>query len=248
MEKALKIFITVFVFLFLGCFGDLEVKAQSTITVVGNHAPPFRIIEGTEFSGIYFDIIKEIGKRINVKIKFENQPFKQALFSMKRGVADVMCGPNRNPEREAYMVYLNATLARANKAFYVHPDSPVIMEYADLKDKIIAVHTGKVYFDRFDKDSSLKKEAVSKYEQAIKKVFAKRNDVVIMPEQEGDYLLKQLGIRLKKSPFIVEGKISYITISKKSPVLKLRRKIEEAMNQINADGTVQKILNYYKSN
>lgn len=248
MGKASKIIIAVFGLLFFGCFGDLEVRAQSTMTVVGNHAPPFRIIEGPKYSGIYFDIIKEIGKRINVEVKFENQPFKQALFSMERGIADVMCGPNRNPEREAYMVYLDATLARADKAFYVHPDSPVIMKYDDLKGKTIAVHIGKVYFDEFDKDSTLKKQPVSNYEQAIKKVFANRNDVVIMPVQEGDYLLKQLGIKLKKSPFIVEGKISYITISKKSTVLKLRNKIEEAMNQINTDGTMRKILNHYKSN
>ena len=245
MEKTIIFFLTVFFFLLFGNFGDLEVNAQSTILVVGNHAPPFRIIKGSKFSGIYFDIIKEIGKRINVKIKFENQPFKRALISMKNNRADVMCGPNRNPEREAYMVYLNATLFRFDKGFYVHPDSPVIKKYADLKGKQITVHRGKVYFDQFDRDSSLEKIAVNEYEQAIKMVSWKRTDVVIIPVLEGDYLLKQLGIRLKKSPFIVEGKISYFTISRNSPVLKLRKKIVEAMDQINADGTVLKILNRY---
>ena len=190
--------------------------------------------------------MEEIGKRIGADIKFENQPFKRALMSIREGSADIICGPNRTAERESYMVYIDAALPRASKAFYVSPDSQTISNYEDLKSKKIATHRGSVYFARFDRDSSLKKTPVNSYEQAIKKVFIKRDDVVIMPEQEGDYLLKKLRIHLKKSPFVVEGNKAYIAISKKSSILKLRSNIEEAMSQINSDGTMERILQAYK--
>jgi len=80
----------------------------------------------------------------------------------------------------------------------------------------------------------------------MKKVLFHRDDVVIIPEQEGDYLLKQLGFKLKKCPFIVEGQTSYIAISKKSSVLTVQKRIEEEMNQIYEDGTMEKILDRYR--
>lgn len=246
MKKIIKVLGIVSIFIILiESLNANEARSQTVIQVVGDHAPPYRIIQGKEFLGIYIDAMKEIGERIGIEVEFEEQPFQRALLSMKNGKADVMLGPNKDPEREAYMVYTTATFPRAKKIFYVHPDSPPITKYEDLQGKKIAVHRGKVYFDRFDNDTSLKKEEVNSYLQAITKVVKKRNEVVIMPELEGDYLLKEQGIQLKKSPFIIEGKISYITISKKSPVLQLQKKIEEAMEQIKLDGTMDMILERY---
>ena len=145
----------------------VQAKAQpvTVLRVVGNHAPPYRIIQGDQFSGICFDVMKEIGKRIGVPVAFYEQPFKRALYSMEQGRADIMVGPNRTAEREAYMVYTEATVGRASKAFYVHPDSLPIKRYEDLKGKRVIVHRGKMYFDKFDQDLSLEKMVVDSYVQ-----------------------------------------------------------------------------------
>ncbi len=239
-------------FLFIGfclvwIFSYRSVEAQTVIKVVGNHAPPYRIIKGEDFSGIYIDTMKELAKRMDVKVHFSDVPFARALLMMEQGKdADLMLGPNRTPERETYMVYTQATFSRENKAFYVHPDSPEITKFEDLRGKIISVHIGKVYFSQFDKDSSLEKEPIREYIMGIKKVRKKRNDVIIIPDKEGDQLLKKHNIHLTKSSYIVQGKISYITISKKSPVVKLQKKLEETMEQIKKDGTMETILGRYK--
>lgn len=221
-------------------------KAQSVINVVGDHAPPFRIFEKDGVSGIYFDAMKEIGRRLDVVVQFHEQPFKRALFSIKTGSADVICGLTYNDNRGRYMAYTKAELLPATKAFYVHPDAPIIRNYNDLELKQIATLRGSVYFDKFDNDQRLRKEPVGSYEQALKKVWYQRDDVVIIPEQEGDYLVKQLGLQLKKCPFLVEGRRTYIAISKKSSVLQLQHGIEEAMEQIIQDGTMEKILDRYR--
>jgi len=56
------------------------VTAQTTgidsIKVVGNHAPPYRIIENDSFSGIYFDIMKEMGEEFG-------EDLEKATFNLK---------------------------------------------------------------------------------------------------------------------------------------------------------------------
>ena len=221
-------------------------QSVTVLRVVGNHAPPYRIIKGGEYSGICFDVMKEIGKRIGVSVVFHEQPFKRALYSMEQGSADIMVGPNKTAEREVYMVYTKATVGRASKAFYVHPDASPIRQYQDLTGQRVLVHRGKIYFEKFDRDTSFEKMVVDSYVQAIKMVSRKRADVVIIPELEGDYLIQQHAMDLKKSPLIIEGNQSYIAISKKSPAMALQKKLEEAMDQIKSDGTMDNILNRYR--
>ncbi len=226
--------------------GSGSAEAQTVLRVVGNDAPPYRIIQGREFSGIYFDTIREIGKRLGVQIEFTEAPLKRALMMMETGQADVMVGPNKTPEREAFMVFSNAVFPAENKVFYVHPATPCITRYEDLQGKNIAVYRGAVYFDQFDQDPTLEKQEVGEYAVAIRRVEAKRNDAAIIPELQGDYLLKQLNITLTKCPYVVAGRPSYITIAKKSPALQLQAQIEAVMTALQADGTFTEILKRYK--
>ncbi len=219
---------------------------RMAVRVAGNHAPPYRIFKDGMASGIYIDVMKELAERAAFDVRFIEVPFKRALAMMRYGDADAMLGPNKNEEREAYMDYTNATFQRENKVFYVHPGSGSISQYRDLIRKTVAVHRGKVYFDRFDNDDSLKKLVVEKYINGINKVAANPGFAIIMPEQEGDWLLKESGVRLEKSPYTVEGNISYITLSRKSQFIQLREKIEEAMREIKKDGTYKKILGRYR--
>jgi len=250
MKRIFRFSGSLFIVLLLGFLyaGHATAQSVTVLHVVGNHAPPYRIIEDSKFSGICFDVMKEIGQRIGIPVSFFEQPFKRALYSMEQGSADIMVGPNKTAEREVYMVYTGATVGRASKAFYVHPDSLPIKRYEDMKGKRVVVHRGKLYFNKFDMDTSLKKVVVDSYVQAINIVSKKRADVVIIPELEGDYLLKEHAMDLKKSPLIIEGNQSYIAISKKSPAIGLQKKIEEAMAQIKSDGTMDEILSRYRFN
>lgn len=220
--------------------------AREDLIVVGNHAPPYRIVQDQEFSGIYVDTLKEIGKRIGVRLHFVETPFPRALLMMQGNQADIMLGPNRTSEREAFMIYTKAAFPREDKAFYLPHGAPDIESYEDLKGRRIAVQIGRVYFARFDQDMSLHKESVSDYLLGISKVDKGRNDVIIMPEQQGDWLLKQTGITLKKASYKAEGNFSFITIAKQSGAIKYRKAIEETMQQLKEEGVIQQILERYR--
>lgn len=219
--------------------------AEPELLVAGNNAPPYRIFEAGKASGIYVDVMRLLAERMGVALRFQEVPFKRALKMMEAGRADVMLGPNRNAEREAYMAYTDATFQREDKVFYVKPGTPPIREFADLAGRRILVVRGATYFDRFDRDSALRRIPVANYENAARRVAKCADCAVIMPEMQGDFLLKRIAIALDKSRFRAEGKVSFITVSRASDAMQHIPALEAAMAAIKADGSYQQVLRRY---
>lgn len=220
------------------------VLAETYIVAV-NHAPPYRIIEetGTEVrhSGIYIDLMKELAGRSGIEITFKNVPFRRALALIEQGAADLMLGPNRVPERELYMAYLDVELTRERKVFYVGKGAPDIAAYGDLAERRIAVLRGSAYFDRFDQDETLRKVEVADYATALGIVESGRVETVIVPELLGDYLISEGALSLRKASYAVEGRPSFIAISRKSALLGRAKELEAALLGMKRDGTVDAI-------
>ncbi|WP_051445107.1 substrate-binding periplasmic protein [Desulfocurvus vexinensis] len=217
------------------------------LVVVGNNAPPFRIIDGGAFYGIYYDAMLEIARRAGLRVRFVEAPFQRSLAMMELGEADIMLGPNRTPEREAFMVYTRVRFPPADKAFYVYPGTPRVTAHADLAAMTVAVQRGARYYPEFDDDPTLRKVECFDQIQALEKVLTGECDAMLMPEQEADYLLMHLGVGLKKSPYVVPGKPPYLTIARRSEAaLAEREAMEEAMRTMIEDGTMQAILERYR--
>jgi len=220
--------------------------AEEPLVVVGNNAPPYRIIDGSDFYGIYFDAMAEIARRAGLVVHYQEAPFKRCLAMLEKGQADLMLGPNRTPEREAYLVFTAATLPPADKAFYVYPGVPPIRSYEDLAGRTVAVVAGKAHFPRFDADATLRKVECPDQAAALEKVLTGDCDVAVLPELEGDWVLLRYNLPLAKSPFTVPGQPSYIAIAKGSPALALQTRIEQAMTAMQQDGTLAAILDRYR--
>lgn len=224
---------------------SLNAKAES-ITVVVNHAPPYRIIEKTEdetrFSGFYIDIANEMAKRAQIDLVYSEMPFKRALAMMKNGSADLMLGPNRTPVREKNMLYLDEELPREKKVFYLKQNAQDIERYEHLQHRTIAVLRGAVYFDPFDKDMNQLKIKIGNYESGLKMVTMSRVDTIILPELLGDYLIGKLGLKLKKASFSHAGRASFIAISKRSPLFEKREYLNSVLREMKKDGTFQTLI------
>lgn len=220
---------------------------EPELTVVGNHAPPFRIIENGEFYGIYFDAMREIARRAGLRVRFTEAPLSRALAMMEKGEADIMLGPNRTPEREAFMTYTGVRFPPADKAFYVYPGSRPVAAHADLAAMVVAVQRGARYYPEFDDDPTLRKVECFDQIQAVAKVLTGECDAMLIPIQEADYLLMHLGVTLERSPLIIPGKPPYLTVSRASPEGRMRREaMEDAMRTMIQDGTMDAILARYR--
>ncbi len=221
--------------------------AAAPYRVVVNHAPPYRIIENGNFSGIYIDILKAAASEAEMELEFINVPFKRALIYMQTGKADIMLGPNRTLEREGFMDYIDAVpFPRENKAFFVAKPEDNIYSYTDLYGKTVEVLEGAVYFDRFDQDSDIIRWKTRDYKLAMQKVAIGRSDVVIIPERQGDLLNRQLELKLLKSDFKVKGKLSYITVSRLTWDKNLVERLTKVMLIIEKKNIPEKILRQYR--
>ncbi|MCP5372238.1 MAG: transporter substrate-binding domain-containing protein [Hyphomicrobiales bacterium] len=225
--------------------------AGTTAIVAVNNAPPYRIIEhagGTvRLSGIYVDIVRDMARRADLALEFQEVPFRRALKLMEDGRADIMVGPNRTPEREGYLYFLDVPLTAEAKAFYGRPGSAPVAGYGDLAGKRIAVLRGATYFPPFDGDAALSKVETADYPTAVRLVAGGRVDLVVMPELLGDHLVKVSGAPLVKGTYRAPGRPSYIAVSRRAHrIITLVPVLERALSDAIADGTVNRILESYR--
>ncbi|MBL8509851.1 substrate-binding periplasmic protein [Chitinimonas sp. JJ19] len=223
------------------------VLAQAEVlTVVGEHAPPYRIMQDKACRGLYCDTMQAIARRAGFELRYVQVPMARALMMMEHGQADLMLGPNRTPERERYMVFLEAAFPPARKVFYQRADKPLLRAYADLAGKVVSVERGKRFFEPFDSDTALVKDWVSDPRIALRKVAMGRSDAALMPEQLGDWLLREDVMELVKAPWAVEGRPSHIAFSIASPRIKWRPAIEQAFAEMTREGELKAIYAQYR--
>lgn len=226
--------------------------AQTTLRVGGNNAPPYRILGSGAPKGIYIDIMNAVADEIKVKLEYVEMPLSRALQEVQQGSIDIMLGPNMTTEREAFMDFITeAPFPRENKVFFGLAKSPTVSSYADLSGRKIGVVKGAVYDSAFDADARLAKEALEDYTTGFRMLARGRIDLVIIPEQQGDFLLKQMASELNaqivKSSLAFPGKDSYIAIGKKSAGGQaLKAQIAGAMVKLKANGTIDRIIASYR--
>lgn len=210
-----------------------------------NNAPPYRIVEGTRFYGIYIDIINEAFARLGIRPEYEEIPLARLWGDIKSGRIDMMLGPNINPERAEYMFFLShAPLPGERKVFYTLKAR--IDSYNDIYRYTIGCLRGNTYNARFDADGRIRKFLINDVGAGMEMVSLGRLDAIILPERQGEYLVRKRNMRLVGSSFGFEGKPSYIAISKKSPLASRRGDIERTLRQMMECGDIDRIISQYK--
>lgn len=227
----------------------MPVQAEIARVLI-NEAPPYRIIGsangGPYYTGIYIEILQMVADETGLTLDFVETPFARGFRALQAGDGDIMLGPNRSPEREAYLRYLDPPLPREPKVFLQPRKAEPIGRYEDLAGKRIAVLRGATYFDRFDGDPQLKREAFDDYAAALRLVSLGRVDTAVMPELQALWLLRITGLDLALSPYRVPGRDSHIVLSRKSPLLPLAPKMEASLRRLQAENRIARILQRYE--
>jgi polar amino acid transport system substrate-binding protein len=216
------------------------------LMVATNQAPPYRVLVNGVWAGLYFEVFDLLAQRAGFTYQVIEAPVARGLKLLQDGAADVMLGPLRTAEREAYLQFTAAAFPAERKVFYVRPGSPAIRDWVDLRGRTVSLLKGGAYSPRFDGDHDIIKDELSDYLSAVRKVAAKRSDAVLMPELQGDTLLREAGIELEKSSLVIEGAPSYIVFSRLSRHLDLIPALEKAMAQFQADGTIDRLVAKYR--
>lgn len=222
-----------------------ETVEPLTITVGANHAPPYRILEGGERTGLYVDIFEEIAERLGWEVHYREAPFRRVLRMVQQGEVDVMLGPLETEERSELIEFVAPAFPPERRLFFYLNKEHRIGRYADLYGRAIGVLEGASYFPRFDDDEDLLKEPAPRYENLMLMLQKGRVDVVIAPELVGLYTVEKLGLGVEVSPFFVPGERSYIAVAKNSPVIQYADDIRAALKLIEMEGIHENLVLKY---
>lgn len=224
--------------------------APHEVVLVTDLWPPFRIESDKDtMKGIDIDLIAQIEKRLDIKIKIVRVPWVRALKMMQDGQADLMSGLARTPERNKFIYYVEPPYTAIRPAFYKHVTTPrQITQYADLASVSIGFTRGSAYFEPFDRDSALQKQAATDESQLLKMLLGRRFDFIIGSDVQVDYEIKLRGYagEIVKATYQPDKTTPlYFGISRQSGLLMRQAEFAKTVSDLVSEGMVEKILSTY---
>lgn len=219
---------------------------------------PFSYIDesGTP-QGLYIDLLHEIfTKQLGIEIEYQQLPWKRAQYSVEFGKADFLI-TIKSEKRLQYAtpselpllrLYLNVFTYKNHEKF---AEIEKISSGEDIKTlNIIPVTNIGNGWHKTNIDSyGVATHYVSDEESAFKVVASKRADITIEPIHAGTYLIKKLGLQDKIQ--VSDAKFGpldfYLLFSKKSPYHSLMPQINDVIERLTKNGTLEKISHKYKT-
>lgn len=210
------------------------------------HFPPFMCSQQESHSGIDLLLIRELGKRLGLKIKMKEYPFKRLLQSMKTGQIDIMTSLAKRPDREAYMTYLQPSYFALGPTFYVRAGyEKSIQRYEDLYRVTVGMSADSAFFEPFDSDDMIRKYPVSFELQLLRMLTNERVDAIIGSNGQMDYLLHEEGLTgtISKARYRPEKVTNvFLALSQQSPFAQQADRFNRTLQEIIADGTLDRFL------
>ena len=210
--------------------------------------PPYEMTtDSGEFEGIDIDTAKAIAEKLGLELQIDDMDFDAALLAVQQGKSDmVMAGVTVTDERQNVMDFTDS-YATGIQSIIVKEDSPIATVddlYADGADYQIGVQqdtTGDIYCsDDFGDDHV---QRFNKGADAVAALVSGKLDcVVIDNEPAKSFVAANEGLKVLDTAYAVED---YAAAFAKGS--ELTEPFNKALEELIADGTVQKIVDKYIS-
>ena len=252
MKKLLAFAITVVLIAtcLVGCGGSdskddnkLETVTEGKLTMATNaEFPPYEYYEGEKVVGIDAEVAEKIAEKLGLELEIADVSFDSIIPGVQSGKYDMgMAGMTVKDERKR-SVNFSDSYATGIQSVIVKEDSP-IKSIDDLDGKKIGVQTattGDIYAsDDYGEDN------VKRFENgaaAVAALTANKVDCVIIDNEPAKaYVEANKGLKILDTEYAVEDYA--ICFSKDSE--ELQKKVNDALNELKKDGSIQKIVDKY---
>ena len=193
-----------------------------------------------DFDGFDMDLIRAIGKQLNMKVEIQNMGFDALIPALNAGNIDVAAsGMSITPDRQK-AVDMSDPYYVSGLVVVVNNDNSAVNSVNDLNNKSIAVQIGTTGADRAAKVPGAKVKNFNTNSEVFLELKNKGVDAVIIDKPVAEYYLAQGGG--KESAKIVgdsmEAESYGLSLKKNSP---LTKEINKAMLDLKKNGEYDKI-------
>ena len=264
---------TIMIFSLCFAFASCSDKDDNVLYMATNAAfPPYEFKEGDNFAGIDVEIATAIAEKLGMKLEIADVEFGSIIGGVSTGKYDIgMAGMTVTEERKQSVNFSN-TYATGIQVIIVKDGSPIAslddifvfdengdptaLKNTDVKVGVQQDTTGDIYssdaikkwgFNDIAEDGSTTTERVVRFKTGAEAVAALKNGnvdmVIIDNEPAKSFVAANEGIH------ILEGDNEYavenyaICVSKENT--ELLDKINKALDELKADGTIANIINKY---
>ena len=229
--------------------GELTTVTPGKLTMSTNAAfPPYEMTDDNgNYVGIDIEVAQAIADKLGLELQVDDMDFDAALLAAQTGKSDmVMAGVTVTEERQTVMDFSN-TYATGIQVVIVPEDSD-IASIDDMTGKMIGVQrgtTGDLYCSASVEDGGFGEENVTPYDNGLTAVQALMNgqvDCVVIdnaPAQE--FVAANPGLKILDTEYANEEYA--IGVAKGNT--QLLDAINGALEELQADGTVQSIVDKY---
>lgn len=240
MKKVLLITTLVLIFICGNAF-------SATFKIMTEEYPPFNYTEKGKLTGLSYDVVKVILKKLGHPDNIQNLPWSRSYNIIQKKKGYILFSMTRTKEREKMFKWVGP-VAPNKWVFFAKRGSNI--KIRSLND---ARKVGKIGTYKDDAaESYLKKQGFKNLKSIIKDhlnaklLMAGRIDLWIVGELQGYYKAKSLGISSKnfKKVFEVKDTQLYIAFSKQTSNKDIRR-WQKILDKMKKDGSYQKIAKKY---
>lgn len=249
MKKFLKVASIVLVIALIGVFaacggsGDTDTDAKPVLTMATNaEFPPYEYVEDGKIIGIDAEVAALIADKLGMELQIVDVAFDSIIPGVQSGKYDMgMAGLTVNDER-LEKVNFSTSYAKGVQVVIVTENSSIATP-DDIAGKKIGVQTsttGDIYAtDDFGEES------VTRYDNgavAVQALIAGKVDCVIIDNEPAKaYVAANEGLKILDTEYTEED---YAICFNKEDT-ELQEKVDGALKELIADGSVQKVVDKY---
>lgn len=224
---------------------DEVAGGEGVITFATNaNFPPYEFYEGDKIVGIDVEIGQAIADKLGIEMQIQDMAFTNIIASVNSGKVDAgFGGITKTPDREK-SVRFSDTYATAVQSIVVKEEADVDGP-ADLEGLSIGTQVGTTGDMQAQADFGV--EYVQSFDNSADAVLALMNgkvDAVIIDSDPAENFVKvNQGLRIVGTEYFVEEYGFIFNLNDDE----LFEKANNALKELIADGTVEKIIEKYKS-
>ena len=235
----------VMVVMMAGCGGGEKKVAQAPKVLKVGTEPTFAPFEfqkegSKEFDGFDMDLIRAIGKQLNMKVEILNMGFDALIPAINAGNIDLaIAGMSITPDRQK-AVDMSDPYYVAGLVVVVGKDNAAVKNINDLNNKGIAVQIGTTGAERAAKVTGAKVKNFNTNAEVFLELKNKGVDAVIIDKPVAEYFLATGGGKdyAKIVGDTMEAESYGISLKKNSP---LTKEINKALLDLKKNGEYDKI-------